>query len=38
MTKHDSSYKLLFSHRKMVSDLLRGFVREEWAARLDFNT
>ena len=38
MATHDPSYKLLFSHRKMVSDLLCGFVREEWAERLDFNT
>ena len=38
MATHDPSYKLLFSHRKMVSDLLRGFVHEEWAERLDFNT
>jgi len=38
MATHDPSYKLLFSHRKMVSDLLRGFVYEEWAERLDFNT
>ena len=38
MATHDPSYKLLFSHRKMVSDLLGGFVREEWAERLDFNT
>ena len=38
MATHDPSYKLLFSHRKMVSDLLCGFVREEWAERLDLNT
>jgi len=29
---HDHSYKALFSHPEMVADLLRGFVREEWAA------
>ena len=38
MATHDSCYKLLFSHHKMVSDLLCGFVREEWAERRDFNT
>ncbi len=35
---HDHSYKLLFSHPEMVTDLLRGFVREQWVAELDFNT
>ena len=24
--EHDASYKLLFSHARMVEDLLRGFV------------
>ena len=38
MAKHDSSYKLLFSHAQMVEDLLKGFVREEWVAKLDFST
>ena len=36
--EHDNSYKLLFSHPEMVADLLRGFVREEWVDRLDFQT
>lgn len=35
---HDHSYKLLFSHPEMVRDLLTGFVKEEWVARLDFAT
>jgi len=35
---HDHSYKLLFSHAEMVEDLLRGFVREDWVADLDFAT
>lgn len=35
---HDKSYKLLFSHAEMVEDLLRGFVREDWVADLDFAT
>ena len=26
--EHDASYKLLFSHARMVEDLLRGFVHE----------
>ena len=32
---HDSSYRLLFSHARMVADLLRGFVRAPWVERLD---
>ena len=32
---HDSSYRLLFSHARMVADLLRGFVRVPWVERLD---
>jgi hypothetical protein len=35
---HDNAYKLLFSHREMVEDLLRGFVHEEWVGQLDFST
>ena len=35
---HDQGYKLLFSHPEMVTDLLRGFVREEWVEKLDFST
>lgn len=35
---HDHPYKLLFSHREMVEDLLRGFVHEDWVAQLDFST
>ena len=38
MADHDHSYKHLFSHRRMVEDLLRGFVREEWVNHLDFST
>ncbi len=38
MAEHDRSYKLLFSHREMVADLVRGFVREDWVAGLDFDT
>ena len=38
MGKHDASYRLLFSHPRMVEDLVRGFLGEEWVARLDFST
>jgi predicted transposase YdaD len=36
--RHDPGYKSLFSHRIMVEELLRGFVREDWIDRLDFST
>ncbi len=36
--EHDASYKLLFSHARMMEDLLRGFVREAWAHAGDFTT
>jgi predicted transposase YdaD len=35
---HDQSYKLLFSHARMVEDLLRGFVPDSWVGELDFTT
>ncbi|MBF0545261.1 MAG: Rpn family recombination-promoting nuclease/putative transposase [Candidatus Riflebacteria bacterium] len=38
MPDHDHSYKKLFSHPKMVEDLLRGFVHGEWVDQLDFST
>ena len=38
MGKHDRSYKLLFAHPEMVSDLLQGFVHEPWVDQLDFTT
>ena len=38
MADHDNGYKMLFSHPEMVADLLRGFVREDWVAELDFST
>ncbi|MGA7978728.1 MAG: Rpn family recombination-promoting nuclease/putative transposase, partial [Chromatiaceae bacterium] len=38
MAQHDPSYKLLFSHTRMVEDLIRGFVHEDWVAELDFTT
>src|SRR5262249_50878203 len=38
MADHDSGYKLLFSQRRMVEELLRGFVRESWVSSLDFSS
>ncbi len=38
MAEHDNAYKFLFSHARMVEDLLKGFVREEWVDHLDFST
>jgi simple sugar transport system ATP-binding protein len=34
MAEHDSSYKLLFSHRELVADLIRGFVADGGSALL----
>ena len=36
MPEHDHGYKLLFSHPRMVEDLVRGFVPGGWVAELDF--
>jgi len=38
MSDHDHSYKLLFSHPRMVQDLLQGFVHEDWVGQVDFST
>ena len=44
MIPHDQSYKAMFSHARVVEDLVRGFVAElieggeEWVERLDFST
>ena len=35
---HDAAYKLLFSHPRMVEDLLRGFAAPGWSDSLDFST
>lgn len=35
---HDSSYKLLYSHLAMVSDLLQGFIPGAWVDGLDLAT
>ncbi len=36
--KHDSAYRLLFSHRPMVEDLLRAYGGGDWIQGLDFST
>ena len=38
MADHDHSYKYLFSHARMVEDLLKGFVKEDWVNGLDFSS
>jgi predicted transposase/invertase (TIGR01784 family) len=38
MTTHDTAYKQLFSHPRMIEDLLRGYVTEEWVSEIDFST
>ncbi|HEX6902639.1 MAG TPA: Rpn family recombination-promoting nuclease/putative transposase [Thermoanaerobaculia bacterium] len=37
-SRHDQGYKRLFSHPSAVEHLLRGFLREDWADRLDFSS
>jgi len=37
-TPHDHSYKRLFSHAEMVSQLLQTFVQEDWVADLEFGS
>lgn len=32
--RHDHSYKLMFSHKQMVRDLLTGFVKEAWVEQV----
>ncbi|TGO02393.1 hypothetical protein PN36_25765 [Candidatus Thiomargarita nelsonii] len=38
VSEHDKSYRRLFSHARMIEDLLRGFVKEKWVEDLDFST
>ena len=35
---HDGSYKQLFSHPKMVADLLKDFIEDDWVEGLRFET
>jgi len=37
-SEHDHGYKRLFSHPTVVEELVRGFLREDWIAALDFST
>src|SRR4051795_4259878 len=36
--QHDLSYRLFFSHRRMIQDLLREIVGERWVERLDLDS
>jgi hypothetical protein len=36
--RHDRGYRSLFSHPRLVEELVRGFVEEPWVAKLDFST
>lgn len=38
MGTHDHAYKILFAYKRMVRDLLEGFVNGDWLSQLDFNT
>ncbi len=38
MAEHDQSYKQFFSNPRMVEDLLRGFVKQDWLEQADFDT
>lgn len=37
-TPHDGSYRRLFSHARMVHDLIQRYVAPPWVDRLDFST
>ena len=38
MGQHDLSYRLFFTHRRMIQDLLREIVGERWVERIDFDS
>ena len=38
LPRYDRAYKRLFTQPEMVEELLRGFLREDWVAGLDFST
>lgn len=38
MGQHDLSYRLFFSHLRMIQDLLREIVGERWVERIDFDS
>ncbi len=38
MGQHDLSYRLFFTHRRMVQDLLQKIVDEPWVELIDFDS
>lgn len=38
MGRHDLSYRLFFTHRRMIQDLLREIVGEQWVSRIDLDS
>ena len=38
MGQHDLSYRLFFAHRRMIQDLLREIVGEQWVERIDLGS
>jgi hypothetical protein len=38
MGQHDLSYRLFFTHRRMIQDLLLKIVAEPWAEHIDFDS
>jgi hypothetical protein len=38
MGRHDLSYRLFFSHRRMIQDLLQRLIAEPWGELLDFDS
>jgi hypothetical protein len=36
--QHDLSYRLFFSHARMVCDLLREMIGEDWVELIDFDS
>jgi hypothetical protein len=38
MGKHDRSYRRLFAKPRLIEELIRGFLGQDWIERLDFST
>src|SRR5215470_15020036 len=38
MCRHDLSYRLFFTHRRMIQDLLLKIVAEPWVELIDFDS
>ncbi|RMF43704.1 MAG: transposase, partial [Planctomycetota bacterium] len=38
MSDNDAGYRRLFSDKRMVADLIRGYVPQSWVADLDLDT